>query len=523
MSSLGTGSSILIGSRRSRLGPLIKSGGAGSVYLLPDDPGSVAKIYHARVDPPSYTDRIEAMLQLRPQLPDQIEGEKRYVQIAWPDATVRDDRGRFIGFTMPVLDVDATSEVEQILQERQARAAGLPVGLGSKVTLAANLASVLAALHTQHHYVVDLKPVNLRFDRASLYIALLDCDGFSIQGHGRRFRAPQYTAEYLAPEYQNRVLHEAGEETQDRFALAVVIFQLLNFGIHPYSGRPMHDRVPTDVPGRIREQCYAYGWSRNASMQPSPVSAHALMPARLRDLFDGAFGNAPAARPSSSEWGDALRAYAQPSRGLIVVCGRNREHQHYAGQGCASCVREELLKRTARNAKPRPKPQPPADWSAASHTGRPTHVSATPQAPPSTSWSNFFGTIQLLLFAVLPVLLPIACDAIVEENRRARYASTAEPTYPLGSRCSWFYEDERYAPTKASPQSCDQCPCRRSDYDKRPTTRPNAWFTGQLVEGPALDPPPAVDCLPSARGGLEPPSIAQGLRELAQSCAGLAN
>ncbi|MGH8079305.1 MAG: hypothetical protein ACREP7_01940, partial [Lysobacter sp.] len=343
MSSPSTGSSILIGPRRSRLGPLIKSGGAGSVYLLPDDPNSVAKIYHARVDPPSYTDRIEAMLQLRPQLPDQIEGGKRYVQIAWPDAVVRDDHGRFIGFTMPALDVDSTSEVEQVLQERQARAAGLPVGLGHKVTLAANLASVLAALHAQHHYVVDLKPVNLRFYRASLYIALLDCDGFSIQGRGRRFHAPQYTPDYLAPEYQIHTLDEAGEETQDRFALAVVIFQLLNFGIHPYSGKPAYDRVPTDVPGRIRERCYAYGRHGNPMMAPNPVSAHSVMPVQLRDLFDRAFGDAPTARPSSAEWGDALRAYAQPSRSLIVVCGKNREHQHYAGQPCGSCLRQELL------------------------------------------------------------------------------------------------------------------------------------------------------------------------------------
>ncbi|MGO1068528.1 hypothetical protein [Lysobacter sp. CA199] len=387
MSSPSTGSSIQIGSRRSRLGPLIKSGGAGSVYLLPDDSDSVAKIYHARVDPPSYTDRIEAMLQLRPHLPDQMESGKRYVQIAWPDAVVRDGHGRFIGFTMPALDVDSTSEVEQVLQERQARAAGLPVGLGHKVTLAANLASVLAALHAQHHYVVDLKPVNLRFYRASLYIALLDCDGFSIQGRGRRFHAPQYTPDYLAPEYQIRALDEAGEETQDRFALAVVIFQLLNFGIHPYSGRPAHDRVPTDVPGRIRERCYAYSRDGNPAMQPNPVSAHAMMPQRLRELFDRAFGDAPAARPSSSEWGDALRAYAQPSRGLIVVCGKNREHQHYAGQACASCVRHELLTRTARNAKPRPKATPqPMGWTAgaraaAARGGRPGYLPTAPPPP----------------------------------------------------------------------------------------------------------------------------------------------
>ena len=283
-----SGSSVRIGDRRTRLGALIKSGGAGSVYLLPEFPERVAKIYHERVDPPSYTDRVEAMLELRPQLPDQFEVGKRYVQIAWPDATVRDESGRFVGFSMPALDVQSTSELEQVLQERQARAAGLPVGLGPKITLAANLSAVLAALHAQHHYVVDLKPVNLRFYRASLYIALLDCDGFSIQGRGRRYSAPQFTPDYLAPEFQQRGPDPLGEEAQDRFALAVVIFQLLNFGLHPYTGKPGADRVPTDIPSRIRERYYAYGLRAHRLMAPSPVSAHASVPRELRELFDRA-------------------------------------------------------------------------------------------------------------------------------------------------------------------------------------------------------------------------------------------
>ncbi|MBB1634104.1 hypothetical protein [Cupriavidus sp. UME77] len=80
------------------------------------------------------------------------------MQIAWPQAPLLDARGRFIGFAMPVLDIQQTAELEEILLERQARAAGLPTGLGAKITLSANLSGVIAALHQQHHYVVDLKP-----------------------------------------------------------------------------------------------------------------------------------------------------------------------------------------------------------------------------------------------------------------------------------------------------------------------------------------------------------------------------
>ncbi|MGX9729794.1 hypothetical protein ACWYXO_04050 [Janthinobacterium aestuarii] len=326
------------------LGKLIKSGGAGSVYLLPGAPAQVAKLYHPHLDRAANRRKLEAMLELTPKLPDQLENGKRYVQIAWPQAAVFDGQGGFAGFVMPLLDMAQTAELEQIMQERQARAAGLPTGLGPKLTLAANLAAVIDALHQQQHYVVDLKPVNLRFYRDSLYIAMLDCDGFSIQGHAERFPAEQFTADYLAPEFQRKGMPAGTEMAQDRFALAVVIFQLLNFGIHPYSGRPGNAQVATDIPGRIRDGCYAYGIKRHKQLAPNATSGHALMPPELRAMFDRAFSQSPKPqRPSAADWAQLLRGYAQRSDGKLVVCGANPEHQHFAGLGCAACARGKVI------------------------------------------------------------------------------------------------------------------------------------------------------------------------------------
>ncbi|MCC7641809.1 MULTISPECIES: hypothetical protein [unclassified Janthinobacterium] len=326
------------------MGKLVKSGGAGSVYLLPGAPAQVAKLYHPHLDRTANRRKLEAMLELTPELPDQLENGKRYVQIAWPQAAVFDGQGGFAGFVMPLLDMAQTAELEQIMQERQARAAGLPTGLGPKLTLAANLAAVIDALHQQRHYVVDLKPVNLRFYRDSLYIAMLDCDGFSIQGHAERFPAEQFTADYLAPEFQRKGMPAGTEMAQDRFALAVVIFQLLNFGIHPYSGRPANAQVATDIPGRIRDGCYAYGVKRHKQLAPNATSGHALMPPELRAMFDRAFSPSPKPqRPSAADWAQLLRGYAQRSGGKLVVCTANAEHQHFAGLGCAACARDKVI------------------------------------------------------------------------------------------------------------------------------------------------------------------------------------
>jgi hypothetical protein len=348
----GSGSTLSTGDgrRRVRLGKLIKSGGAGSVYRLADDATSVAKIYHADQDLPLYERKVAAMLALTPQLPDIADGGKQYVQIAWPQALLRDDRGGFVGWLMPAVHVDETSELEYILQERQALQHGLPTGLGARITLAANLAAVIAELHRQRHHVVDMKPVNLRFYPKSLYMAMLDCDGFSIQGRGERFVATQVTPDYLAPEFQRGGLTAAGEETQDRFALATIVFQLLNFGLHPYSGRPANDRVATDIPGRIGQRAYPYGRRTNPAIAPNPASGHLAIAADLRVLFDRAFESSGSGRPAAAEWATALRTQAQRSAGKLVACTRDPAHQHFVGLPCAACARAALIAGTAQRA-----------------------------------------------------------------------------------------------------------------------------------------------------------------------------
>lgn len=335
--------------RAVRLGKLIKSGGAGSVYFLVDDPSRVAKIYHPNTDASYYQRKLRAMLAQRPEIPTPADGET-IVQLAWPDYLLFDERKRVIGFVMPVLDTQRTIELEYILQSRQAKAQNLPEGIGAKVSLACNLATLVSALHARQHRVIDMKPVNLRFYRDSLYIALLDCDGFSIQGEGERFPAGQFTPDYLAPEFQRiGQVPDEQEEAQDRFSLAVIIFQLLNHGIHPYSGRSQTAKVPDDLPGRIAANCYAYGINAAKNITPVPASTHHLLPTELRKLFDRAFSGSPARRPCADEWAQVLRPYALRSTQKIVLC--SKKHQHFAGMPCLVCAREKQVVEGVKQAK----------------------------------------------------------------------------------------------------------------------------------------------------------------------------
>lgn len=439
------GSSVRAGDgRRLTLARMLKSGGAGSVYLLREDAHSVAKIYHADIDVAVYERKLAAMLELSPQLPTLDEGGKRYVQIAWPLTPLRDDRGRFLGFVMPAVDVAATSELELVMQERQARAAGLPTGLGAKITLAANLAAVIAELHRQHHYVVDMKPVNLRFYPRSLYMAMLDCDGFSIQGHGERFPAPQYTIDYLAPEFHAHGITATGEEQQDRFALAVIVFQLLNFGIHPYSGRPASDRVPTDIPGRIAGNWYAYGLRANAGIAANPGSGHAAMPADLRQMFDRAFALGRSLRPSAGEWSGLLRAYAMRSTQRLAVCRKQSEHQHFSGQVCAACARESLLTATRKQQAhaTRTAPKMLQSLRAARPGRRPRPVFRYPPAQP------------------LPAPAARPSNFILQAIGRMSWLNRVRSVFFIGMFCVVFFNNLRDKAERPPPYAGSSAPAQ---------------------------------------------------------------
>ncbi|HEY4467104.1 MAG TPA: DNA-binding protein [Klebsiella sp.] len=403
--------------RTVRLGKLIKSGGAGSVYFLADDASRVAKIYHPHTDTRYYQRKLRAMLEQRPQIPAPAQGDT-IVQLAWPDYLLFDERQRVIGFVMPILDIQRSIELEYILQARQAKAQNLPEGIGAKVSLACNLATLISALHARQHRVIDMKPVNLRFYRDSLYIALLDCDGFSIQGEGERFPAGQFTPDYLAPEFQ-RIGQVPGEqeETQDRFALAVIIFQLLNHGIHPYSGRSQTVKVPDDLPGRIAVGCYAYGINATKDIAPVPASTHHLLPTDLRKLLDRAFSGSPARRPSADEWAQALRPYALRSTQKITFC--SQKHQHFTGMPCLVCAREEQVLEGIKQAKQhrqtqvvRPHPAPAKrrpQAAPAAATPRP----ATGPGPLTLLWRNirskvpsfaWHGTLALVSTLIMAML-----------------------------------------------------------------------------------------------------------------------
>jgi hypothetical protein len=333
---------------RVHLGDELNSGAAGSVYSIQNDSARVIKLYHTETlisDGENYSAKIDCMLVNAPTLSTSPPTVGGIVQLAWPTASAHTIHGEFLGFAMPLVDIQRTTELEFILSHKQAAQRGLPHHLGVGVSLAHNLAAVVSSIHAMGHAIVDLKPVNLKFYIQEFYVAVLDCDGFHVKLPGREVSAPQVTPDYLAPEYQNAPITKP--EHQDLFALAVIIFKLVNFGIHPYSCVAAKGvQIPSEMEEKIRLGFYSYGLIPHKKAYPVLASTHETFPPELRTLFDRAFGSNPSDRPKAKEWADSLRKFAEKSQGLLEQC--SSKHFHFKGMPCATCLREDIVRQVAK-------------------------------------------------------------------------------------------------------------------------------------------------------------------------------
>jgi hypothetical protein len=222
-----------------------------------------------------------------------------------------------------------------------------------------------------------MKPINMRFYPDTNFLAVLDTDGFSIQG-AKRWPARQYSDQYIPPEANNVGPSQLGIEA-DLFALAVIIFQLMNNGIHPYQGIDAVPGLPTSIQDRIYAGLYAYGSRPSTLTAPARMSIHEYLDPSTRAMFDRAFAGAQAGRPRAGEWNDHLKTLI--IRNILVKCPLHpTEHGHF-GRGCGFCALDAKLKQPA----PGPRPGRSAGWLPSHPSG---HPPITPPVQPGQGWAD---------------------------------------------------------------------------------------------------------------------------------------
>jgi hypothetical protein len=333
----------------------IGEGATATVYKVEfENQNWAAKIY--KPEKKNEIQKLEAMIASPPPNLSIVEGEVTFIQYTWTKYLLNDFKGNCCGYLMPYIDEESTNALDNyydpVLVKRLSGVA--QSALSFRIEIAMNLCDLIHNLHSLSHYFIDIKPQNIRVYRDTKKVVLMDCDGYSIKnpkGNPDRFPADLISTDFIAPEVTKKNLSpKALGEEQDKYGLAVILFQLLNRGTHPFQGISQSANILVSTNDqRAALGLYPYGLKKHLAVTPRTQSLHDLFLIETRELFDRAFTTFN--RPSAKEWKDHFQNILDQK--LLTRCGKKPNdvrHIHFRNQECIGCKIEIEKKRSTKTS-----------------------------------------------------------------------------------------------------------------------------------------------------------------------------
>lgn len=194
---------------------------------------------------------------------------------------------------------------------------------------AKNLAIAVNKLHSKNIVIGDINQGNILVNNQAM-IKLIDCDSYQVEYNGKFYLCEVGIPEYTSPELQEKSFNGIQRtKNHDCFGLAVMIFKILMFGRHPYSGVG----APPEIENAIKQDCCCYG---NYLKGTTSIYSHLFSDAlsdEVKDLFDRAFSkNKNIIHPTAKEWINTLECLEQN----LIQCSNH--HKYYNnGNSCIWC------------------------------------------------------------------------------------------------------------------------------------------------------------------------------------------
>ena len=277
------------------LGNRIGSGGEGSVHFVEGDEGLVAKIYHEAPDAEK-REKLEWMHRHR---------KDEFAKFAvWVHGLLFDKPdGDLVGFVMPHVNA---KEIHELYSLKSRKVYFPQATWHFLLHVASNISRAFYALHSHSHLMGDVNHGNCVVLPDGT-VKLIDCDSFGLNTKEDEYFCEVGVATHLAPELQGQDLSTTPRtQAHDNFGLAVMIFQLLFLGRHPFAGN-VKGEVDLSLEECIKRQLFAYsdnGKGRGIIQPPGTLLLTDLTP-RLAKQFERAFTTLDD-RPTPAEWIEAL-------------------------------------------------------------------------------------------------------------------------------------------------------------------------------------------------------------------------
>lgn len=269
----------------------------------------VAKIYHKQPLSPEKGEKLRVLRQLSN---DQLK-----TFTAFPTRLLFENSGKhLVGFAMP--HASHKLQIFQLLGPRSRKQYFADKDYRFLCAVALNVAKAFAILHSLGIVIGDVNESGLLVGQDGL-VFLIDCDSFQVRQNGRTFLCNVGVPGFIPPELLGGELRVERSVQHDCFGLAVLIFQLLFMGRHPFVGR-FTGAGEMPMERAIAEFRFAFAGRSDLQMLPPPDSLQLNEVGNLSNLFERSFLTKQ--RPEAREWVDALNSFQKTLR----CCSENKSH-----------------------------------------------------------------------------------------------------------------------------------------------------------------------------------------------------
>ena len=312
---------------------LLGEGHEGTVWTVKDHDDLAVKIFHGGQMPARTKAKLISMMKKT------MTTRCRSYRIAWPLELVSEKGKRTSsGYLMPRLDQEKHPEIgayfNRMRRDRRIAQRGRGYSMVHMLTIARNLAQMVAALHEHGLVIGDLSSRNVRaHDHGQ--VALIDVDSIQIKDQdGQVYRCTVGTPEYCAPERQGITFDEIDKTTaDDEFALSVMIYQLIFQGRHPFAGIPTKQaqKESASIQERIRTGQLIHDDSKSG-YQPASQDTIIWAATPFKRQFRAGLARTPP-RYTAIRWMQDIDRIAE----RLKQCPANPGHQYFGSRACTWC------------------------------------------------------------------------------------------------------------------------------------------------------------------------------------------
>ncbi|MBC7555234.1 MAG: hypothetical protein H7257_14790 [Taibaiella sp.] len=291
----------------------IGRGGEGQVFEVREQSSVVLKKYN---EPPSAA-QVSKLARMVAMGSAAIEA-----YAAWPAGLVMDGQGSVCGFLMKKLN--GYVPLHMIFSPMDRKKLFPDKGYNFLVHIARNLATAFHKLHEAGLVVGDVNEGNILINAAGM-VSFIDCDSFQVKDGSRTFYCEVGVPRYTPPELLVKGTFENEERnpTSDSFSMAVLLFQLLFMGRHPFAGRNTSTAdIDEETAIKMREFAYSIHNRKKKLFPPKDSFDITSLPEQVVLFFHRAFEQDT--RPLPAEWVAELDMLLRD----MVTCATSRLHTY---------------------------------------------------------------------------------------------------------------------------------------------------------------------------------------------------